>query len=46
MSPESCRPVYLSPDLALADFYMFSKLKISLKSEQFDYIEDIQTNTV
>lgn len=34
-----------SADLAPADFYMFPKLKSSLKGKQFDSIVDMQANT-
>ena len=38
------QPPY-SPDIAPADFYLFPKLKFSLKGKRFDSIEDIQANT-
>lgn len=38
------QPPY-SPDIAPADFYLFPKLKFSLKGHRFDSIEDIQANT-
>lgn len=38
------QPPY-SPDIAPADFYLFPKLKFSLKGHRFDTIEDIQANT-
>ena len=37
------QPPY-SPDIAPADFYLFPKLKFSLKGHRFDSIEDIQAN--
>ena len=38
------QPPY-SPDIAPADFYLFPKLKFSLKGHRFASIEDIQANT-
>jgi len=37
-------PVY-SPDLAPSDFFLFPKIKGTLKERQFDDIDDIRSNT-
>jgi len=37
------QPPY-SPDLAPCDFFLFPQLKKTMKSRQFDYVEDIQAN--
>jgi len=35
-----------SPDLAAADFFLFPKLKITLKGHRFQTIEEIQENVI
>ena len=35
-----------SPDLAPADFFVFSKLKTTLKGRRFQTIEEIQENAI
>jgi len=35
-----------SPDLVPADFFLFSKLKTTLKRQNFQTIEEIQENTI
>ena len=35
-----------SPDLAPADFFLFSKLKSSLKGHQFRMVEEIEENSI
>ena len=39
------QPPY-SPDLAPADFFLFPKLKSTLKGRRFEYIEEIKTNSL
>jgi len=39
------RPPYF-PDLAPADFFLFSKLKSSLKGHQFRMVEEIEENSI
>ena len=39
------QPPY-SPDLAPADFFLFSKLKTTLKTRRFQTIEEIQENAI
>jgi hypothetical protein len=34
-----------SPDLALSDFFLFPKIKGTLKGRHFDDIDDIRSNT-
>jgi transposase len=34
-----------SPDLAPSDFFLFPRIKIMLKGEHFDDIDDIKSNT-
>ena len=44
--PNSCASTTpYSPDIAPADFYLFPKLKFSLKGHWLDSIEDIHANT-
>jgi hypothetical protein len=38
-------PAY-SPDLATSDFFLFLKIKETLKERHFDDIDDIRSNTV
>jgi len=33
-----------SPDLALEDFFLFTKLKSILKGQQFEFVEEIKEN--
>ncbi|GFW79251.1 uncharacterized protein TNCV_2476581 [Trichonephila clavipes] len=33
-----------SPDLALADFFLFPRLKSALKGKKFTYVTDVQSN--
>ena len=35
-----------SPDLAAADFFLFPKLKSSLKGHRFQMVEEIEENSV
>jgi len=35
-----------SPDLSLADFFLFPKLKTTLKGRHFQAIEEIQKNAI
>jgi len=35
-----------SPDLALCDFFLFPQLKKTMRGCRFDYVEDIQANTM
>ena len=37
---------HYSPDLAPADFFLFPKLKTTLKGSRFQIIEEIQENTI
>ena len=39
------QPPY-SPDLAPADFFLFSKLKSSLKGRRFQKVEEIEENSI
>jgi transposase len=39
------QPTY-SPDLAPADFFLFSKLKSTLKGRRFDTFDEIQKNSM
>ena len=39
------QPPY-SPDLALADFFLFPKLKPSLKGRRFQAVEEIEENSI
>ena len=43
ISQELLHPPY-SPDLAPADFFLFPKLKTTLKGRRFQTIEEIQEN--